>query len=94
MAVAKASQIAGSAHDYLGELTLAAILNSTLKFLFLESNSTHIEVSQVPRSPSHKQHKILWIEILKNFLSNTYKQIPLNIAYPVTIHPFVIHYIP
>ena len=45
MAVAKASQIAGSAHDYLGELTLAAILNSTLKFLFLESNSTHIEVS-------------------------------------------------
>jgi hypothetical protein len=29
MAVANTSQIAGSTHDYLGEPTLAAILNST-----------------------------------------------------------------
>jgi hypothetical protein len=51
MAVGKASQIAGPAHNYLGEPTLAAILNSTLKF-FLESNSIHIKVSRVPHSPS------------------------------------------
>jgi hypothetical protein len=94
MAVTKTSQIAGSAHDYLGQPTLAAILNSTLKFLFLESNSTHIKVSRVPHSPSHKQHNILWIEISEFFLFNIYKQIPLNIAYPVTIHPFITHYVP
>ena len=94
MAVANDSRIAASAHDYQGEPTLAAILNSILKFPFLESNSTHIKVSRVPDSPSHKQHNILWIEILEFFLFNTYKQIPLNIAYPVTIHPLITHYVP
>jgi hypothetical protein len=94
MAVPKASQIVGSAHDYLGEPASAAILNSTLKFPFLESNSTYIGVSKVPHSPSHKQHNILWIEILEFFLFNTYKQIPLNIAYPVTIYAFITHHQP
>jgi hypothetical protein len=94
MAVANTSQIADSAYDYLGEPTLAAIFNSTLKFPFLESNSTHIKVSRVSHSPSHRQHNILWIEILEFFLFNIYKQIPLNIAYNVTIHPFITHYVP
>jgi hypothetical protein len=104
MAVFNTSQIADSAYDYLGEPTLAAIFNSTLKFPFLESNSTRIKVSRVSHSPSHRQHNILclrqkkhnilWIEILEFFLFNIYKQIPLNIAYHVTIHPFITHYVP
>jgi hypothetical protein len=47
----------------------------------------------VPDSPSHKQHNILWIEILEFFLFNTYEQIPLNISYCVTIHPLLTNYV-